>query len=127
MGFITGTILVLFVFVSLFLILLVMIQTGKGGMGGVLGGGASQSVFGSSTADVLTKATRVAGLLFLALSLILSFLFAKTSGYNTTPVSDIAAPPAVEGTENQGGTTDANPAQTAPVPTNTAPPEVPKP
>lgn len=65
MGFITGTILVLFVFVSLFLILLVMIQTGKGGMGGVLGGGASQSVFGSSTADVLTKATRVAGVLFL--------------------------------------------------------------
>ncbi|EPG68241.1 preprotein translocase subunit SecG [Leptospira wolffii] len=123
MGFITGTILVLFVFVSLFLILLVMIQTGKGGMGGVLGGGASQSVFGSSTADVLTKATRVAGLLFLALSLILSFLFAKTSGYNTTPVSDIAPPPAatIEGApENQGGT-DANSAPAAP--TNAPAPE----
>ncbi|KXZ31720.1 preprotein translocase subunit SecG [Leptospira santarosai] len=70
-----GVILTLFVFVSLFLVLLVMIQTGKGG--GLLGGGSSQSVFGSSTADVLTKATRVTAILFIALSLILSFLFAK--------------------------------------------------
>ncbi|TGK00805.1 preprotein translocase subunit SecG [Leptospira semungkisensis] len=114
MGFITGTILVLFVFVSLFLILLVMIQTGKGGMGGVLGGGASQSVFGSSTADVLTKATRVAGLLFLALSLILSFLFAKTSGYNTAPAPEILPPPAVEGAQEPQGGTNAPPANTAP-------------
>ncbi|MGJ4746658.1 preprotein translocase subunit SecG [Leptospira sp. SA-E8] len=121
MGFITGTILVLFVFVSLFLILLVMIQTGKGGMGGVLGGGASQSVFGSSTADVLTKATRVAGLLFLALSLILSFLFAKTSGYNTTPTPEILPPPVTEEAQgNQGGT---NAQETAPTnsPSTTAP------
>ncbi|PNV75794.1 preprotein translocase subunit SecG [Leptospira inadai] len=121
MGFITGTILVLFVFVSLFLILLVMIQTGKGGMGGVLGGGASQSVFGSSTADVLTKATRVAGLLFLALSLILSFLFAKTSGYNTTPVPEVvpAQSAPVDGTpENQGGS-NAQPAQPTPNPATT--------
>ncbi|TGK17316.1 preprotein translocase subunit SecG [Leptospira fluminis] len=121
MGFITGTILVLFVFVSLFLILLVMIQTGKGGMGGVLGGGASQSVFGSSTADVLTKTTRVAGLLFLALSLILSFLFAKTSGYNTTPVPEVvpaASAPVPETPEKQGG----NDAPTAPTTQSTTPP-----
>lgn len=78
MGFLTGTILTLFVLLSLFLILLVMIQTGKGGSAGLLGGGtSSQSVFGASTADVMTKTTRVVAILFIVLSLVLSFLFAK--------------------------------------------------
>ncbi|TGL59696.1 preprotein translocase subunit SecG [Leptospira ognonensis] len=78
MGFFIGTILTLFILLSLFLILLVMIQTGKGGSAGMLGGStASQSVFGASTADVMTKTTRVAAVLFIALSLTLSFLFAK--------------------------------------------------
>ncbi|GBF48750.1 preprotein translocase subunit SecG [Leptospira ryugenii] len=78
MGFLIGTILTLFILVSLFLILLVMIQTGKGGSAGMLGGStASQSVFGASTADVMTKTTRVAAILFIILSLTLSFLFAK--------------------------------------------------
>ncbi|WP_061251060.1 preprotein translocase subunit SecG [Leptospira noguchii] len=83
-----GVILTLFVFVSLFLVLLVMIQTGKGG------GGSSQSVFGSSTADVLTKATRVTAILFIVLSLLLSFLFAKKEDKlmpETTPA--LTAPP----------------------------------
>ncbi|MCZ8343643.1 MAG: preprotein translocase subunit SecG [Leptospira sp.] len=78
MGFLTGTILTLFVLISLFLILLVMIQTGKGGSAGMLGGStASQSVFGASTADVMTKTTRVIAILFIVFSLVLSFLFAK--------------------------------------------------
>ncbi|MCZ8158071.1 MAG: preprotein translocase subunit SecG [Leptospira sp.] len=78
MGFFIGTILTLFILLSLFLILLVMIQTGKGGASGMLGGStASQSVFGASTADVMTKTTRIAAILFIALSLTLSFLFAK--------------------------------------------------
>lgn len=78
MGFFIGTILTLFILLSFFLILLVMIQTGKGGSSGMLGGStASQSVFGASTADVMTKTTRVSAILFIALSLTLSFLFAK--------------------------------------------------
>ncbi|TGN10001.1 preprotein translocase subunit SecG [Leptospira ilyithenensis] len=78
MGFLIGTIVTLFVLLSLFLILLVMIQTGKGGSAGMLGGStASQSVFGASTADVMTKTTRVSAILFILLSLTLSFLFAK--------------------------------------------------
>lgn len=78
MGFFTGTILTLFILTSLFLILLVMIQTGKGGGGNLLGGSsASQSPFGASTADVMTKTTRIAAVLFILFSLGLSFLFAK--------------------------------------------------
>lgn len=86
-----GVILTLLFCFSL-LVLLVMIQTGKGG--GLLGGGSSQSVFGSSTADVLTKATRVTAILFIVLSLLLSFLFAKKEDKlmpETTPA--LTAPP----------------------------------
>lgn len=77
MGFLTNTILALFIFTCLFLILLVMIQTGKGGMGGVFGGGGSQSPFGSGTADILSTATKYAAITFMLLSLVLSYLFAK--------------------------------------------------
>lgn len=78
MGVLTGTILTLFVLSSFFLIILVIFfQTKGGGMGGILGGGASQTAFGSSSGDILTKATRYTAIGFIALSLALSFLFAK--------------------------------------------------
>lgn len=56
-----------------------MVQTGKGGggLGGMLGGGSSGSVFGASTADVMTKITRGSAVVFVILALLLSFLFAK--------------------------------------------------
>lgn len=78
MGFLITTVLVLFALVSLFLVVLVMVQSGKGGStGGMLTGGSSGSVFGASTADVMTKITRWTALLFVGLALLLSFLFAK--------------------------------------------------
>lgn len=40
-------------------------------------GGASQSVFGSSSVDIVTKITRGSAAAFLILALIISFLFAK--------------------------------------------------
>lgn len=76
MGFLTGTLVLLFILNCLFLILLVLIQTGKNSSFGLMGG-ASQSVFGSSTVDVLTKITRGSAAAFLILALIISFLFAK--------------------------------------------------
>jgi preprotein translocase subunit SecG len=78
MGFLITSILVIFALTCFFLIFLVMVQTGKGGsVGGMLSGGSSGSVFGASTADVMTKVTRGAGVTFIALALLLSFLFAK--------------------------------------------------
>lgn len=102
-----GVILTLFVFVSLFLVLLVMIQTGKGG-------GSSQSVFGSSTADVLTKATRVTAILFIILSLFLSFLFAKKEDRlmpETVPAL-ITTPPEETKSETNTPTAPATPSST---------------
>lgn len=77
MGFLIGTVLVFFVIACSLLILLVLVQAGKGGGLGGMMGGASQTAFGSSSADVLTKATRVIAISFIVLSLLLSFLFAK--------------------------------------------------
>lgn len=76
MGFLTGTLIILFILNCLFLILLVLIQTGKNSSLGLMGG-ASQSVFGSSTVDILTKITRGSAAAFLILALLISFLFAK--------------------------------------------------
>jgi preprotein translocase subunit SecG len=83
MGFLIGTVLVFFVIACFLLILLVLVQAGKGGGLGGMMGGASQTAFGSSSADVLTKATRVIAISFIVLSLLLSFLFAKKE-YNTS-------------------------------------------
>ena len=77
MGFITGTVLFFFILTSIFLILLVLFQSGKGGNAMNMMGGASQTAFGSSSADILTKTTRVIALSFILFSLLLSFLFAK--------------------------------------------------
>jgi len=96
MGFFTGTVLTFFILTCLFLILLVMIQSGKGGSGNIMGGGsASQSPFGASTADVLTKITRVTAVLFIVFSLGLSFLFAKKE----TPLLEELTPSLEEPTD----------------------------
>jgi preprotein translocase subunit SecG len=64
---------VLHVFVCLFLILVVLLQAGKGGGMGIAfggGGGGSQTVFGSSGAgNFLTRLTSVTAFLFLLTSL----------------------------------------------------------
>ncbi len=77
MGFLTATVLFFFILTSLILILLVLFQSGKGGGAMNMMGGASQTAFGSSSADILTKTTRVVAISFILFSLLLSFLFAK--------------------------------------------------
>src|SRR5215831_2062331 len=59
------------VFVCLFLILVVLLQAGKGGgMGIAFGGAGSQTVFGSSGAgNFLTKLTSITAAVFLVTSL----------------------------------------------------------
>src|SRR4029077_21133742 len=62
---------ILHVFVCLFLILVVLLQAGKGGgMGIAFGGGGSQTVFGSAGAgDVLTRLTSLTAGVFMLTSL----------------------------------------------------------
>src|SRR5947209_20027444 len=62
---------VLHILVCLFLILVVLLQAGKGGgMGIAFGGGGSQTVFGSSGAgNFLTRLTSITAAIFLVTSL----------------------------------------------------------
>jgi preprotein translocase subunit SecG len=71
---------VVYVFVCLFLILVVLLQSGKGGgLGSAFGGGASQQIFGGAGAgNLLTRLTAVSAFMFMALSVWLAFL--STSG-----------------------------------------------
>lgn len=78
MGVLTSFLTVLFVIVCILLILIVLLQADKGAGMGILGG-AGQSTFGSSTADIITKITTFFVAIFMIGSLGLSILASKKS------------------------------------------------
>ena len=82
------------VFVCLTLILIVLLQRGKGADMGAAFGGSSQTVFGSSgAASFLNKITAAAAIIFMLTSLGLAFLFGKGSTSSImTGVSQPQAP-----------------------------------
>ena len=72
--------IIIHIIVSITLILIVLLQSGKGtDMGSAFGGGSSQSLFGSSGASTfLSKSTTIAAIIFMLTSLGLAYL----SGHN---------------------------------------------
>ena len=65
----------LFIIVCLFLMLLVLIQKGRGGgLASAFGGAGGNTAFGSKTGDVLTWATSVVFGIFLVLAITLNLL-----------------------------------------------------
>ena len=91
--------------VSIALILIILLQTGKGAdMGAAFGGGASQTLFGSTgSSTFLGKLTTVAAVIFMITSLGLAYF----SGHRTTnsimmdkkaPIEQQAVPAASEKT-----------------------------
>ncbi|MCX7811761.1 MAG: preprotein translocase subunit SecG [Leptospiraceae bacterium] len=75
MGFLQMFIVAIFVITSIVLIFFILIQSGKGGSLGIMGG-ASNTPFGSSTVDVVEKITWWGILIFFILSIISAILFA---------------------------------------------------
>lgn len=74
--------IIIHVIVSFALVMIVLLQTGKGAdMGAAFGGGASQTLFGSTGASTfLGKATTVAAVIFMLTSLALAYRSGLTSG-----------------------------------------------
>jgi preprotein translocase subunit SecG len=70
---------ILHVIVAVFMVLVILLQTGKGAnMGSAFGGGASQTMFGSSGAgNFLTKLTTAAAIIFMITSLTLTTMTSK--------------------------------------------------
>jgi preprotein translocase subunit SecG len=88
---------ILFLIVCTFLMLLILIQKGRGGgLAGAFGGGGGNTAFGSKTGDVLTWATSIVFGIFLVLAIALNLL---ANNYNTakTGTNTNAATPATPG------------------------------
>ena len=80
------TLLTIFhVIVCIFLVLVVLLQQGKGAdWAGAFGGGGSQSTFGARGAGtVLSKATTAAAVIFMITSLALTIMIGKQTGGNS--------------------------------------------
>lgn len=74
--------IIIHIIVCVALIMIVLLQTGKGAdMGAAFGGGSSQTLFGSSGASTfLTKATTAAAIIFMLTSLGLAYMSGNKTG-----------------------------------------------
>ncbi len=138
-------IIVIHVIVCIALILVVLLQTGKGAdMGAAFGGGSSQTVFGSTGASsFLSKMTTGAAIVFMLTSLTLAYVSSRRPRSSIMPASTTAPmtqdtqvpPPWVpmqsegpEGATDQAPTVPADQSSSeaaAPQPASTPAPETP--
>ena len=89
------------IIVSLALILIVLLQTGKGAGMGAAFGGASQTVFGSSGASTLLgKLTTAAAVIFMCSSLFLAY--SVTESEESTVVDQVPASSAPAAPQGSG-------------------------
>ena len=92
-------IVILHVIVSVALILVILLQTGKGSdIGAVFGGGSSQTLFGSTgPTSFLSKLTAGAAIIFMLTSLVLAYFTGGGSRSimkgGAAPVQSMPAPP----------------------------------
>ena len=113
----TTLLMALHVFVSLFLIVVVLLQGGKGAeMGSVFGGGSSQTLFGSrGGATFMNKLTTGIAVAFMITSLVLTVVSLKGGSVVKSTVipeeKTLPVPPAGV-TPESGGVKPVNPEQT---------------
>lgn len=121
MGVIVTILLILFIPVCILLILMVLLQAGKGGgLSGAFGGmGSSQPFLGArGTADFLSKFTVYLAIAFMALSLVLSVIYGTSK--NIRVKDDVPAAVDTQATQTDKATAtppkpntqSAKPAQT---------------
>jgi preprotein translocase subunit SecG len=111
--------IIIHVIVSIALIMIVLLQTGKGAdMGAAFGGGSSQTLFGSTGASTfLSKATTAAAIIFMVTSLGLAYLSSHRTGAESVvtgspaPIESQAAP--ATATPPTTGSGDTQPAKQA--------------
>ncbi|MBI4963588.1 MAG: preprotein translocase subunit SecG [Desulfomonile tiedjei] len=99
----TFFILVIHIMVCIALILIILLQSGKGAdIGAVFGGGSSQTVFGSSgAAPFLSRVTIVAAVVFMITSIILTYFSGRGMVLEKSVVTEQSAPVTPGG---EGGT-----------------------
>jgi preprotein translocase subunit SecG len=113
-------VIVIHIIVAVALILIVLLQTGKGAdMGAAFGGGGSQTLFGSTgISTFLSRLTTIAAIVFMLTSLGLAYLSSHRSGKSV--MSEIHVP----ATEQTAPGTPQAPIQAEDVPSETPVPPV---
>jgi preprotein translocase subunit SecG len=107
-GILMKLVAVLFVMVSVVLILVVLIQKGRGGgLSGAFGGGTASGLLGSKTGDFLTWVTIGLVAVFLGLAVLLAKFFRPSvSEYGTEAPAVTTSQPAEATTAQPTATTD---------------------
>lgn len=134
MGILLGILTFVLILVSLFLVLIVLMQKSKdGGMGATLGGGAAEAAFGADTTNVLSQATKYSAILFFVLTFALylgriyEHKHAKDAAGSALPTIAAPATPPVSAATAPASTSTA-PATALPPPVSvTTAPETPAP
>ena len=103
LSFFLYTTMTVFIIVCLFMILLVLIQKGRGGgLASAFGGAGGNTAFGSKTGDVLTWATSVVFGIFLilaiTLNLVANYYHNKRSGIPTATITGPSGAPTGQST-----------------------------
>jgi preprotein translocase subunit SecG len=95
---VTVLLVIVYVLVCIFLILVVLLQQGKGAdLAGAFGGGGSQTSFGPrSASNIMHRLTTGSFVLFVVLSLSLAILSGKSG---TSVMDTVEPPPAAEATQ----------------------------
>ena len=111
--------IIIHILVCIALIMIVLLQTGKGSdMGAAFGGGSSQTLFGSTGASTfLSKATTGAAIVFMVTSLGLAYMSSHGGGTASVvsetpvPIESPAQPAPAATTAPATGTSDSQPAK----------------
>src|ERR1700704_1866863 len=105
-------------FLAIFLVLLVLVQRGRGGgLAGALGGMGGSSAFGAKAGDVFTRITIVTASIWIAFCLVALF-WAKHRGDvlgTAAPAASAGLLPGEDTTTRPGGTAAPGAAKNAPV------------
>ncbi len=114
-----GLVLIIHVLVALFLVAVILLQGGRGGLAETMGGAAAQSLFGGGANTVMTRITAVGAGLFMVTCLSLAALSTARgrSVIDRVPVTEqdlsgVLPPPA-----EPGPSSTATPPPTMPAPT----------
>ncbi|MBW8040856.1 MAG: preprotein translocase subunit SecG [Planctomycetes bacterium] len=120
-SFIMKVVAVLFIICALSLILIILVQKGRGGgLSGAFGGGAASGILGSKTGDFLTWVTIVLVSLFLTLAVVMAKFYRPSYDFDegTTPPAtspaeqprapELPSPIGETGNQPGGESADAN-------------------
>ena len=90
----TTAIAIIHILAAIALVLIVLLQTGRGSeIGAAFGSGASQTLFGSSgTSGFMTRVTTIVVIVFMLTSLVLALMYTSGRSVSSRTTSAVPAP-----------------------------------